>query len=99
MHLLEDELYALVCFKIFQIIRKFVLLFFKFHRYLLSSVLVLLFGLLKEGLWFANLVLKVFSVIVLRRFVVLCDDSGVVNLGFFETFATRGTVGSAFASA
>ena len=51
----------LVCFKIFHIIRKLVLLSFKFHVCLLSSVLVLLFGSLKEALWFANLVLKVFS--------------------------------------
>ena len=85
--------YALVCFKIFPIVRKFMALSFKFHRCLLSYLLVLLFGLLKKALWFANPVLKAFSVIVLNRFVVFRDDSGLVNQGFFETFATRGTVG------
>ena len=50
---------------------------FKFHRCLLSYVLFLLFGLLEKALWFANLVLKAFSVIVLNRFVVFRDDSGL----------------------
>ena len=88
-----DGLYALVCFQILPIVRKFMALSFKFHRCLLSYVLFLLFGLLEKALWFANLVLKAFSVIVLNRFVVFRDDSGLVNQGFFETVATRWKVG------
>ena len=62
---MEDGLYALVCFKNFQIIRKFLfnILTVVYVPFLFAeAVLVLLSGLLKEALWFANLVLKVLSV-------------------------------------
>ena len=57
LHLLEEGLKGEACFKIFHVIWKF-----RFQMCLLSSVLVLLLGLLKEALWFAYLVLKAFSV-------------------------------------
>ena len=62
LHRLEVGLYGIAYFKILQVILKSVLVSFKCQMCLLSSVLSLLLGLLKEALWFANLVSKVFSV-------------------------------------
>ena len=59
---LEAVLYGVSCFKIFHNILKSVLVSFNCQTCLLSSVLCFLLGLVKEGLWFANLVLKEFSV-------------------------------------
>ena len=53
LHLLEQGLYDTACFKIFQVIRKLMLLSFRFHMCLLSSVLIRLLGWLKDALWFA----------------------------------------------
>ena len=49
---LEDRLYAIACFKIFQVIWKLMLLSFRFNTCLLSSVLIRLLGLLKDAFWF-----------------------------------------------
>ena len=51
-----------VCFKIFQVIPNFNFASFKCQTCLLSSVLSLLLGSLKEDLWLANLVLNEVSV-------------------------------------
>ena len=59
---LEAGLKGTACFKIFQVILKANLASFKRQMYLLSSVLSLLFRSLNNDLWFANLVLKEFSV-------------------------------------
>ena len=59
---LEAGLKGTACFKIFQVILKANLASFKRQMCLLSSVLSLLFGSLNDDLWFANLVLKEFSV-------------------------------------
>ena len=59
---LEAGLKGAACFKIFQVILKANLASFKRQMCLLSSVLSLLFGSLNDDLWFANLVLKEFSV-------------------------------------
>ena len=53
---------AAACFKIFQVELNPILASFKCQTCLLSSVLSLLFGSLKEDLWFEYLVLKEFSV-------------------------------------
>ena len=58
----EAGLYGAACFRIFHVIWKFVLVSFNCQMYLLSSVLSLLLGWLKEALWLVNLVLKEFSV-------------------------------------
>ena len=59
---LEAGLKGAACFKIFQVILKANLASFKRQMCLLSSVLSLFFGSLNDDLWFANLVLKEFSV-------------------------------------
>ena len=58
LHRLEAGLYGVACFNIFHDILKSVLVSFNCQMCLLSSVL----GLVKEALWFVNLVLKEFSV-------------------------------------
>ena len=62
LHRLEAGLYVVACFNIFHDILKSVLVSFNCQMCLLSSVLSLLLGLVKEALWFVNLVLKEFSV-------------------------------------
>ena len=59
---LEVGLYGLACFKIFHDTLKSVLVSFNCQMCLLSAVLCFLLGVEKEALWFANLVLKEFSV-------------------------------------
>ena len=54
----ETGLKREVCFKIFQVILNFSFASFKCQTCLLSSVLSLALGSLKEDLWLANLVLK-----------------------------------------
>ena len=58
----EAGLNGAACFKIFQVKLNPILASFKGQMCLLSSVLSLLFGSLKEDLWFEYLVLKEFSV-------------------------------------
>ena len=58
----EAGLKGAACFKIFQVKLNPILASFKCQIFLLSSVLSLLFGSLKEDLWFEHLVLKEFSV-------------------------------------
>ena len=58
----EAGLKGAACFKIFQAKLNPILASFKCQMCLLSSVLSLLFGSLKEDLWFEYLVLKEFSV-------------------------------------
>ena len=58
----EAGLKGAACFKIFQVKLNPILASFKCQMCLLSSVLSLLFGSLKEALWFEYLVLKEFSV-------------------------------------
>ena len=58
----EAGLNCAACFKIFQVKLNPILVSFKCQMCLLSSVLSLLFGSPKEGLWFEYLVLKEFSV-------------------------------------
>ena len=55
---IEARLKGAACFKIFQVKLNPVLTSFKCQMCLLSSVLSLLFGSLKEDLWFEYLVLK-----------------------------------------
>ena len=62
LHRLEVGLYEDACFKILHVMLNFVKFSFKYHMYLLSSVLFLLFALANEDLWFEYLVLKEFSV-------------------------------------
>ena len=62
LHRLEAGLYGVACFNIFHDILKSVLVSFNCQMCLLSSVLSLLLGLVKEALWFVNLVLKEFLV-------------------------------------
>ena len=57
LHRLEAGLYGVACFNIFQDILKSVLVSFNCQMCLLSSVLNLWLGLVKEALWFVNLVL------------------------------------------
>ena len=58
----EARLKGLACFKIFQVKLNPILASFKCQMCLLSSLLSLLFGSLKEDPWFEYLVLKEFSV-------------------------------------
>ena len=62
LHRLEAGLYGVAYFNIFQDILKSILVSFNCQMCLLSSVLNLLLELVKEALWFVNLVLKEFSV-------------------------------------
>ena len=60
----EAALKGAACFKIFQVKLNPLLASFKCQMCLLSSVLSLLFGSLKEDLWFEYLVLKEFYIYI-----------------------------------
>ena len=53
LHRLKEGLWVIGCFKIFKMIWKFMLLSLRFHTCLLSSLLILLLGLLNDVLLFA----------------------------------------------
>ena len=80
LHRLEAGLYGVACFNIFHDILKTVLVSFNCQMCLLSSVLSLLLGLVKEALWFVNQVLKEFSdifktFIATQSFMLLAKQS------------------------
>ena len=73
LHRLEAGLYGVACFNILHDILKSVLVSFNCQMCLLSSVLSLLLGLVKEALWFVNLLLKPDSQTILRTIPLPTD--------------------------